>query len=463
MWLYIPREYCPSSPESLDSISEFGLFFQNLELSVSLSGKATQRPYSWRGWQTRPWMKLLSGVTLQPSTAVSGMELWIQSLLASRAKTSQSQANKKESRKGQGQGCSLKPAELFAKYDQGIFLSKTSQDSFLTDSCPSYSESFPKWGSMHSGECFRQEMWEAPILEKESSSWPTPKASEEKGGYASKSKSPSLGRMIKYEWGTPTVDAISDRKNKYAQGGTPIAMQASSWATPQAFDMNDCQRSAEALARAKTKGGCKNLREEVSSWPTPRKVDTEDGNENNVEYVNGHFSEIRKSTKVRYGAKLCNAAASWPTPCSTEVRQGVQDRSRGKKGSQESLTTIVLKEFECNNPTGPMAPVNESNGSDSSKSAQTSPQPLKNWETPKVQMGEDCPSERRRNSPNLKSQSAQMATGKKRLNPKFVEHLMGMPLGWSLPIPIDQKDYKRWETESSHLLRLLHSASYGNE
>ena len=362
MWLYIPKEYCPSSPESLDLISESGLFFQNLELSVTLSGKVAQRPYSWRGWKTRPWMKLLSGVTLQPSTAAAGMELWIQSVLASRASQSQSQANELESRKGHDQDSSLKPAELFAKYDQGIFLSKTCQDSFLTSSCPSYLENFPKWGSMRSGECFRQEMWVAPILEKESSSW-----------------------------GAPTVDAISNRKTKYAQGGTPIAMQA-------------------------------------SSWPTPRKVDTEDGNENNVEYSNGHFSEIRKSTQVRYGAKLCNAAASWPTPSATEVRQGVQDRSRGKKGSQESLTTIVLKEFECNNPTGPMAPAKQSNGSDSSKSAQTSPQPLK-----------------------------------KRLNPKFVEHLMGMPLGWSLPIPIDQNDYKRWETESCHLLRLLHTACYGNE
>jgi hypothetical protein len=278
-----------------------------------------------------------------------------------------------------------------------------------------------------------------------------------------------------------------------------LEKESLSWATPQAFDMNDCQRSAEALARAKTKGGCKNLREEVSSWPTPRKVDTEDGNENNVEYSNGHFSEIRKSTQVRYGAKLCNAAASWPTPRNQDSyersnwktivdantggktqmtltrkvkyeanqnnawptpnasRSGAMkgDNPRGKhagnplKTASESWPTPRMNDFKghctdattrkdgkCRNDqlvnaaihTGPSAPVKKNNGSDSSKSAQTSPQPLK-----------------------------------KRLNPKFVEHLMGMPLGWSLPIPIDQNDYKRWETESCHLLRLLHSASYGNE
>jgi len=32
----------------------------------------------------------------------------------------------------------------------------------------------------------------------------------------------------------------------------------------------------------------------------------------------------------------------WPTVCASEVRQGFQDRSRGMKGSQESLTTAVV-------------------------------------------------------------------------------------------------------------------------
>jgi hypothetical protein len=31
----------------------------------------------------------------------------------------------------------------------------------------------------------------------------------------------------------------------------------------------------------------------------------------------------------------------WPTPCASEARQGYQNRNNGKKGSQESLTTVV--------------------------------------------------------------------------------------------------------------------------
>ena len=42
---------------------------------------------------------------------------------------------------------------------------------------------------------------------------------------------------------------------------------AKDWPTPQNFDAQDFSRSPEALARAKTKGGCHNLREWVHAGP----------------------------------------------------------------------------------------------------------------------------------------------------------------------------------------------------
>ena len=49
-------------------------------------------------------------------------------------------------------------------------------------------------------------------------------------------------------------------------------------------------------------------------------------------------------SRRRKQARLTNAsdASSWPTVAASEARQGYQDRSRGKKGSQKSLTTIVV-------------------------------------------------------------------------------------------------------------------------
>ena len=57
-----------------------------------------------------------------------------------------------------------------------------------------------------------------------------------------------------------------------------------------------------------------------------------------------------------------------------------------------------------------------------------------NWTTPKVKKGADCPGERRQNSPNLEVE-ANITDGnkKKKLNPRWVETLMNIPIGWTMP------------------------------
>jgi hypothetical protein len=52
------------------------------------------------------------------------------------------------------------------------------------------------------------------------------------------------------------------------------------------------------------------------------------------------YEEGNRTTQAR----LRNQIHNWPTVCASEVRQGFQDRSRGMKGSQESLTTAVVKD-----------------------------------------------------------------------------------------------------------------------
>ena len=54
----------------------------------------------------------------------------------------------------------------------------------------------------------------------------------------------------------------------------------------------------------------------------------------------GEYSRRAKSAHRISGS----GSSSWPSVVASEVRQGFQDRSRGKKGSQESLTTAVVKE-----------------------------------------------------------------------------------------------------------------------
>jgi hypothetical protein len=75
-----------------------------------------------------------------------------------------------------------------------------------------------------------------------------------------------------------------------------------------------------------------------SSWPTAATRD-----------YKGESGSGRQERKGHPADTLPNAMAQWPSPVASEVRQGFQDRSRGMKGSQESLTTVVVKSWPTPN------------------------------------------------------------------------------------------------------------------
>jgi len=72
----------------------------------------------------------------------------------------------------------------------------------------------------------------------------------------------------------------------------------------------------------------------------------------------------------------------WPTPCASEARQGYQNRNRGKKGSQISLSTVIQG-----------GPADKVGGA---------------------------------------------------LNPTWVEWLMGWPLGWTDLKPLEMDKFRQW-------------------
>jgi hypothetical protein len=134
----------------------------------------------------------------------------------------------------------------------------------------------------------------------------------------------------------------------------------------------------------------------------------------NTTFNNGSFSRVNQQG-VRYGVKLKDAVSAWPTPRMNDFKGHCTEATTRKDGKcrNDQLVNAVIH-------TGPLAHQQQSNGNESLMNDQTSLPP------------------------------------KKRLNPTFVEWLMGVPVGWSLPIPIDQNAYKLWETESFRLLEQLH-------
>jgi hypothetical protein len=70
-----------------------------------------------------------------------------------------------------------------------------------------------------------------------------------------------------------------------------------------------------------------------SSWPTMHMGSNERG---------AYYDKTGKGQRYLSDA-VVDEQKNWPSPVASEVRQGFQDRSKGMKGLQESLTTVVIK------------------------------------------------------------------------------------------------------------------------
>jgi hypothetical protein len=77
----------------------------------------------------------------------------------------------------------------------------------------------------------------------------------------------------------------------------------------------------------------------VSGWPTPVSRD----------HFPAHSEEYIEAKKAQgHGMSNLNdtvQVAGWPTPEAEEARRGYQNRSNGKKGSQESMTTVAINQL----------------------------------------------------------------------------------------------------------------------
>lgn len=175
-----------------------------------------------------------------------------------------------------------------------------------------------------------------------------------------------------------------------------------------------------------------------SSWPTPRGTDGAKGGPNQT---------------MKGKPSLTNLAAHWPTPtvdgnhnrkaCSPTSGDGLATVAKNWATPMSSARERTPKEFKRGNPN-------------------LAAQAQKFWSTPVAHDSKDtgAPSEFSRNTPSLLPQAMQRA-GEigAALNPCFVEALMGLPSGWSLPRSASNSS----ETASFPSRPPPHSSSAGND
>lgn len=133
----------------------------------------------------------------------------------------------------------------------------------------------------------------------------------------------------------------------------------------------------------------------------------------------------------------------WPSPISTEARQGFQNRNNGMKGTQKSLTTVVVETH------GPAAPANPSTSGSRQERPTTLPalptdtahetssrNETRAWSTPQAHDAigrSDTQKEKHGSKHGCRCLAQDVKASSGKLNPRWVETLMGLPVGWTMP------------------------------
>jgi hypothetical protein len=139
----------------------------------------TPQAFLWRDKTTDAWNRFPSGMTCELLTADRGEALLMWCLEGSRAKTLALPTIPPQDSKANEAGCGPKCGVSFATFDPDLRLWRTAQLLLFGGSEP-FSETWPRWGLMQGGACFRLPMLEHNTSENASGSWPTPTKWEEK-------------------------------------------------------------------------------------------------------------------------------------------------------------------------------------------------------------------------------------------------------------------------------------------
>tara|TARA_R110002020_G_scaffold459252_1_gene677206 strand:+ start:2676 stop:4136 length:1461 start_codon:yes stop_codon:yes gene_type:complete len=474
LWLYIPgaKPTSVSTPEAVDLTSASSWQIQQLSQSFTWSEKFTQPRSWWTIYKREYWMRRLCGLIPEPSTANHSLIKWIGSLVDSPVNRGVPQESDQESKIPGGSGRTS--PEWFAKYDPSDSSWKTSQVSFLEE-LNTYSETWPRWGSVVNGEASKHPMLVHRIGANALSSmltnnWETPRHTDGTGGAAlNRPKGKIQLRESAVKWQTPAAFQGKYRRqvNQTERTEELLPAQAENfpknWPTARASSANGSSEKERQEGNPKQR-----LETEAEIWPTP--TTQEFPHPNATINEKGRRDPVRGKTD--FALNLEDTASRWDTPDTMPERPNLgSNRTRGENikppglGNQAKTwgtptaqdsdkATHRIRDDHQNNLSAeaanwPTPAARDEKGAysdeamvrkDGKSRMDALPQVTERWLTPSA--NEDAAGTLDGNMQQMLSHQVQKKpkngevfsekrqNSRLRLNPQFVEWLMGWPQNW---------------------------------
>ena len=243
---------------------------------------------------------------------------------------------------------------------------------------------------------------------------------------------PSLGKAFETEW--TSLLEVTHANHSLPQGSEQERTTQDTCGLGSQTEFGFCDQECASLRTSK----------DTSRWDSPASSATW---KSWVTRCRGEYSLRVKSAHLT----SASGCSSWPTVQASEEKAN-RYRDGSAKGTQIWLTTAVVKDAaNWLTQHGPPAPANPSTNGNRQES----------WATPRAnKVHPEITEDNRdhlanRNKSNLEEEIAGhcgKATGK--LNPRWVETLMGLPIGWTMPsctrpVTIAPMSFVSSETESS--------------
>lgn len=396
VWLFIPSNFAQASACSAkvsaphSSISESGI-----EPFATWSAKPLLPRNLPRLWKREPLIRRLSGLTFSHSMAQRGVDEWIASLPASRAKTYLSPGVEQASTASAPASSSESPI-LPTIAVRGSSFWRTSQESFLPPP--------PLWTKRKANSPNAQppESWE---------NWPTAGGMRNGRIYArpmsAEAISASVGSVSHGGWATPDCNTSSYSNGEF---GPNIRQQVITWATPDANAMERTNRSPSPNAAERP-----TLALAARAWPTPHGTDGAKGGPNQ----HGSSGD----------PMLPSMAAQWATPNVPSGGRSVSADVVATRGKTANGKRQVGLESETRHWATPMSSEN------SNRTTKSAPSHGNGHGMVLAGQAADFSTSLRpvRSMIDGRELSPTDRTLRRRLNPAFACWLMGWPTWWTNP------------------------------